>query len=153
MEAESISNQKRLVRGKHWEMARKYLRARDGAHNKAWRMLIIAGPAPAEEIGCIRALFRDAHITAVDIDQDNLTKAIEAGADEVILCDVGDFEVVPADPANKIWSKRTYAPKPLQDLKFDVICLDLTGVADRWLKNVITIFWDQLLAPRGSMMV
>src|ERR1700757_3362033 len=87
MQSEAISDQKRLVRGEHWLRARHFLRARDDVHHAAWRLMIIAGPAPDEEITCIRELMPKAHILAVDIHEANLMAAIDAGADDTIRCD------------------------------------------------------------------
>jgi hypothetical protein len=39
-------------------------------HHRPWQLLIVAGPAPHEEIACIRALMTKAVITAVDIDEE-----------------------------------------------------------------------------------
>ena len=88
----AISDQKRMVRALHWQRARYFLRARDGSpHNQAWKLLTIAGPVPHEEIGAIRKLMPRAHITAIDIDENNVLAAMGADVDEAHICDVGAF--------------------------------------------------------------
>lgn len=140
MKAESISDQKRLVRGLHYKLARDLLRARDAIHHGSWRFLTIAGPAPKEEIACIRELCRRAEIVSVDVSEDNLANALSAGADRVFAGDIGDLpdRGLPAFCAGK---------------KFDVVCLDLTGPANRWLNRVITRYWRHAIAPGGAMIV
>src|ERR1700761_4855930 len=90
MKAESISDQKRIVRAEQWTLARQILRARDATHHPKWRFLTIAGPIPAEEIDCIRNLMPKAHITAIDIDAKNVAAAKTAGADVSLLHDVNE---------------------------------------------------------------
>lgn len=146
---EAISDQKRLVRGLHWARARYFLRARDGVHHTNWKLLIIAGPAPHEEVGCIKELMPRAHITAVDISRPNIEAAIDAGVDEAFVCDLSDFEIV-----GKSSNQRYYPPIAMQqEEKYDVICLDLTGPANEWLKHVINVYYHTSLAARGVMII
>jgi hypothetical protein len=148
MQSEAISDQKRLVRGEHWLRARHFLRARDDVHHAAWRLMIIAGPAPDEEITCIRELMPKAHILAVDIHEANLMAAIDAGADDTIRCDIGNLVC-----ESSSYSKRFFPPPPLRDQKFDAICLDLTGPANDWLRRIGGVYYQESLVTRGVMMV
>ena len=150
MPESAISEQKRLVRGEFWLAARKKLRARDKQWHCAWRVLIIAGPAPAEEINCIRTCMHNAHITAVDIEEANVLAAIDAGADDAYVCDIGRTEIVHNPTGN--YSK-TLPAQELVDKKFDVIALDLTGPANDWLKDVIACYFRQSLTTKGIMTV
>jgi hypothetical protein len=144
-----LSDQKRLVRKLHYEHAMRALRARDHAFNKLWHFLTISGPCPAEEIGCIRGFFTQAHITSVDIEQDRVNAAIDAGADDVICCDLSNFQIIHS--AHNV----EYLPPPQigTERKYDVICLDLQGHATVTLRDLIKVYWKKILAPRGVMMV
>jgi hypothetical protein len=144
----AISDQKRLVRALHWQRARYYLRVRDAVHQRDWRLLIIAGPAPHEEINCIREFMPRAHITAVDISQANIDAAIDAGADDVFLCDIGAFEELHYE-----YSSKYFPPKQLRDLKFDAVCIDLTGPANDWLRRVVNVYFTEALLARGVLLV
>ena len=141
---EVISEQKRFVRAEHWLRARYHLRARDGAHNKAWDVLIVAGPSPREEIVCIRELLPRAIITAIDSNEQNVLAAIDAGANKAFVCDLGRMDKV--DGA-------MLPPMSLRDFEWDVICLDLTGPANDWLKSVVQCLATKALAKKGVMMV
>lgn len=134
-DADAISDQKRFVRGEHWIMARRLLRAREGAHHGQWRCLIVAGPDPAEEIRCIRNLMRRAHIVAADIAEQNVTAAIDAGADDVALCDLSNYRrgEFAGRPYKLPPSEVGYAP-------FDVICLDMTCSPSDWLAELVKIY-------------
>jgi len=134
---DSITDQKRLVRGEHWLAARSYLRYKSHAHHDAWKVLTIAGPAPAGEIGCILELMPRAHITAVDLDQARVDAASKAGAHKAILCNIAPVVVVnrpgPSSYPVKEWK--------IPDLgRFDAICLDLTGHADDLLRRTIRLY-------------
>jgi hypothetical protein len=144
----AISDQKRLVRALHWQRARYYLRIKDAVSQHKWRLLTIAGPSPHEEVNCIRECMPKAHITAVDIVQANVEAAIDAGADEVFLCDIGEFEQIKYQ-----YSKGLLPPKIFRNLKFDAICLDLTGGANRWLRGVVKIYYRKVLLGQGVMIV
>lgn len=149
MQPEAISDQKRFVRGEHWLRARYHLRVRDHVHHGAWELLIIAGPSPAEEINCIRACMHKARITAVDINEQNVMKAIDAGADDAFVCDISNFENLHAGNGHY---RKTVPPVELRDKKFDVICLDLTGPANDWLQAVVGCYYRSV-ASGGVMMV
>jgi hypothetical protein len=150
MKAEAISEQKRLVRGEYWLAARSRLRARDAVHHRAWNVLMIAGPSPAEEINCIRECMHLAHITVVDLDEGNVLAAIDAGADEAFVCDVGRLQSV--TNATGFYTK-TLPPPEIADKKFDVVSLDLTGPANEWLADVVGCYFRQMLTSKGAMMV
>src|SRR5215831_1515813 len=146
----AISDQKRIVRGEYWLRARSALRARDHAHHRAWKILTIAGPAPAEEINSIRECMHQAHITAVDLVEDNVLAAIDAGADEAHTLNIGETRKV----TNGVGSySKIIPPTVLADEKFDVISLDLTGPANDWLKDVVACYFREALVPKGAMMV
>lgn len=135
----SISDQKRLVRGLHWERTRCLLRARDQAHHQAWRLLTVAGPVPHEEITCIRELMPHAHITSVDIDQHAVLAAMDAGADDAYEIDIGAFQ--------KTYDLRTqrfqYAPPAELNRMFDAVCLDLTATPEK-LRGAARTYWHRV---------
>jgi len=149
MQVQSISDQKRLARGEHWLRVRYWLRARDNMHNHCWSLLMIAGPAPAEEIRCIRELMPAAVITAVDIKRRNAEAALAAGADEAMVGDIGELEQV----ALKYNAHKHLPPLPLRDKLFDAVCIDLTGPADDWLRRVVNTYWLESLVNKGVMIV
>lgn len=146
----AISDQKRLVRGLHWQRARYFMRARDAVHHATWKILMIAGPVPHEEIRCIKELMPRAHITAVDISEKNVLAAIDAGADDAYCIDVGALEMIQYQ-----YSKTLTMPKPFNgirgDDRFDIICLDLTGPANEWLKKIIHVYLINGLKAKGVM--
>jgi hypothetical protein len=148
MKKTSISDEKRLVRGKHYELARYALRARDAVHSACWKFLTIAGPSPNEEITCIRELFRDAIITSVDNEEANVLAAINAGTDDPLQCNLFNFQPVPKGALNQV----DLRPPQQLDRIFDVICLDLTGHASKALHDLIKIYWN-VLSPRGVMII
>jgi hypothetical protein len=132
---ETISDEKRFVRAEHWIFARQILRARDQAHHRAWRCLILAGPSPGEEISCIKALMPKAYILAADKISENAVAAIDAGADDVVVCDLAGFR------QGKFG--RTSFKKPplvLGDDPFDAICLDMTCLAGGGLAEVVKVY-------------
>lgn len=149
MRIEAISDQKRVARGEAWLRARYWLKARDGIHNGAWKCLTIAGPAPFEEIKCIRSLMPNAEITCVDINRENAARALDAGADFAMCGDIAEFSEVPLSSGNF----KYIPPAPLRDKKFDVVNLDLTGAASDWLKRLVNTYWLEALTTRGVMMV
>lgn len=146
MRRESISDQKRLVRGEHWIAARRILRARDHVHHHQWRILIIAGPSPHEEIACIKELMPKAHITAIDVDETNVLSAKVAGADTSFICNVFDFQQTQTPN-----SKTIKPPASLKDNKYDVCCLDLTGPANDALYRLISIYFAHATANGGIL--
>ena len=132
---ESITDQKRLVRGEHLLLARRYLRARDEVHHRKWRVLILAGGAPSGEINAIRALMPEAHITAVDRDPLCLEEAISAGVDDVAVCDLEKWAV-------------DLELGPLDRGAFDLVNLDLCGLVNQTTRTI----WkgvSKLLTPAG----
>jgi hypothetical protein len=139
-----ISDQKRLARGQHYELARRYLRIRDGVHHARWRILIMAGGAPHGEVRAIRELMPKAIITAVDNNPTCLEAAIDAGVDEVILADLNDF--VPDD-------RRLRPTIPLQSAeKFDIVNLDLCASANA-ATNKIARVYCRLVTVGGVFMM
>jgi hypothetical protein len=149
MKAESISDQKRFVRGEHWLMTRGLLRARDVVHHARWRILIVAGPQPSEEVTCIRELMPKSHITAVDLDEDNILRAMAAGVDEAIIHDLADFDRTSPTSANM---KGSYVASAKLGPAFDVVCLDLTGPASDDLKKMVVAYFRSL-TKGGVLMV
>src|SRR5687767_16040219 len=89
--ATHITDQKRLVRGEQYLLARTILRARDGVHHKKWRILMVAGGSPSGEVTAIRELMPKAFIVAVDNNPQCLAAAIDAGVDDVAQCDLTDW--------------------------------------------------------------
>lgn len=154
MRETSISNQKRAVRALQWKHARTVLRVRDKVHHSNWNVLTIAGPAPHEEIACIRELMHQARITSVDIDPSNLELAIEAGADEVIQCDVGALQEQHVKSRYGQDTVHYDVPRELAKSNFDIICLDLTGPADDWLKRLLPVYFrsDSHLSKNGGIL-
>lgn len=147
-ERDTVSDQKRFVRGEHWLAARNALRARDKVHHAEWRVLIVAGPCPEEEIRCIRALMPRAEITAVDLVEENVAKAKAAGADVAFVCDLAGFRKVP-----RLRQFRDVTMPPLElSVPFDVVCLDLTGPADERLEKMVTVY-SRVVTNRGAMIV
>src|SRR4051812_22114148 len=87
----TISDQKRLARGEQLLVARSCLRFRDEAHNRKWRVMVLAGASPAGEIAAIREVLPTAHITAVDKDHSCVRAAKDAGADETLQVDLTNY--------------------------------------------------------------
>jgi hypothetical protein len=115
--ASTVSDGKRVARGEHWLLIRSLLRARDRVHHAPWKILMIAGGAPAGEIGAIRGLMPKSHITAVDLDPSCVDAARTAGADDAFVCDLWDRIA-----ANKSDSKPASA---LEGRSFDAFAMDL----------------------------
>jgi hypothetical protein len=135
----------------HYKLARDGLRARDAVHSAPWKFLTIAGPSPSEEINCIREVFfgtKDVIITSVDTNEANILAAINAGTDDPLQCDLFDFQAMPKGAYNQI----DLRPPQQLDRIFDVICLDLTGHADKGLHDLIKVYW-KVLNKRGVMIV
>ena len=151
----------------HWTQARSALRVRDKVHHRDWRLLTIAGPAPDEEINCIRELMPRAHITSIDIDAANIVAAIEAGADEIFQCDIsfqqkikvtehfngGKSETKYYDPPECFKQQEETKESKAEWLQWDVICLDLTGSADDWLNRLVQVYFSTCLVNHGVLMV
>jgi excisionase family DNA binding protein len=147
--AKHITDQKRLVRGEQLLCARARLRIRDGVHHAKWRVMILAGGNPAEEIAAIREVMPKAHITAVDRDPRCLDLAIDAGADEVVLCDLNDFTVEQHGP----WSHKKGPAKALLGAKFDLLVLDLCAGPNRSTRAICRIYLAKLLTAHGVSIV
>ncbi len=148
-----ITNSKRLARGEQLLMARTLLRARDEQHNRAWRVMILAGGSPGGEIAAIRELMPKAHITAVDTDRSCLAAAKDAGADEVICCDLADWVTEERTSSWGTRTKSTYLPVAMSAVEpFDIICLDLCGPVNRSTREL----WRQYrrkLSRHGIMIL
>lgn len=152
-----ITDQKRLVRAEHWLLARTILRARDGVHHKRWRIMTLSGGAPSGEVTAIRELMPKAHITAVDKNQKCLDQAIDAGVDDVVLCDLADFTVSqrPAyhDP-QKVGYSRYEPAAPIAALeRFDIINLDLCGVVTEHTQRLFRIYRKRAVSSGGVIMI
>lgn len=117
--AETVSDQKRLARGQHWLAVRSALRVAHHAHQKPWRILILAGGAPEGEIRAIREVMPKAHITAVDTDAACCEAAAVAGADVTHCGDVMD----------------------LAEKEFDAVCLDFCGPVSSAMSQAVRAFF------------
>lgn len=147
------SDQKRLARAEHWGLARKLLRARDVAHHKPWRTMILAGMSPEWEMGCIRELMPKAHITAVDCDVEAVVIARSKGADEAVLCNLNHYVEAPTYNLHP----QPALPPELSTLVqqsggFDAIHLDFCSGANELNRDAVrgTRF---AMAPDGVMIV
>lgn len=145
--ASTVSDQKRLVRGEHWLTIRRLLRARDGVHQKKWRFLILAGGAPAGEITAIRELCPKSVVIAVDRDLDCLAAAIDAGADDVVHCDLADWSY--RDGINRT---RLPAASILKLGKFDAVNLDFCGGVTQLTRDVVSTY-QRIITTHGVMNV
>ncbi len=144
-----ISDGKRVARGQHWLFARTQLRARDVIHNARWKVLILAGEAPAGEIGCIRELMPHAHITALDRHTTAIKAARDAGADDVRV--VADINVLIKKNESKSSPKVPACYSEIGE-DFDVIHLDLCSPLGSQSSTVLRA-WTRLLRRGGVMMV
>lgn len=148
MQVESISDQKRLVRAEQWIFARRFLRSRDCVHHAKWKLLIVAGPCPSEEIGCIKELMPKAHITTIDINEANILAAIAAGSDEVAVHNLSEFDRAPA--INGAGTTQIPSSK-LGKIPFDAVCLDLTGHVSNELVKLIKVYFANL--AKGGVLI
>src|SRR4030065_1581487 len=87
-DASKSTDAKCFVREEHWLAVRAFLRRRDRAHQAKWRLAMLAGPEPAEEIACIRRHMPTAVVIAVDRDPECCRAATKAGADLVVHADL-----------------------------------------------------------------
>lgn len=142
-----VSDQKRLVRGEHYLLARHILRARDAKHNMKWRVMTMAGGSPSGEMVAIRELMPKASVVAVDNDERCLEAAIEAGADDVLCCDVLAVEKLPDSVSYKPPSAVVSAGR------FDILNLDLCGGINPAMKQAVSIYLRQMVTPGGVFMV
>jgi hypothetical protein len=147
-----ITDQKRFVRAEHWLYARTRLRARDECHSAKWRILTLAGGSPRGEMTAIRELMPKAYVVAVDTDPRCLEAAINAGADDVIECDVLAYEHERSK--EQFGSSRYLVPSSLRNLaKFDAINLDLCGSVTADVKRCLGLYLRQLVTARGIVML
>jgi hypothetical protein len=135
-DVDKISDQKRLARGEQWLLARACLRARDGVHHRQWRVMTLSGEAPGGEFTAIRELMPKAQITAVDLSTAALEKAIEAGADEVICCDLSQT----TDSPRSDGQTRNGPASALAGLRYDVVNLDFCGTPTDQMREVISVY-------------
>lgn len=149
--AKTVTDQKRLVRGEQWLFVRRLLRARDERHSMNWRVLILAGGAPHGEIAAIRELMPKAHIVAVDRDRQCLEAAIDAGADDVIECDLYAYER--EVKGNGHYPSSVFVlPQPLRHVApFDAIHLDFCGLVCDQMKRATRLVVQYLLINRGCL--
>ena len=126
---DTVTDRKRLVRGEQWRGARTYLRSRDAVHNRRWRVLTLAGGAPKEEIDTIRSLMPSAEIICIDRDAKCCEAAADAGADNVVMCDLFDFPDRRKGPGERGGLSGPIPPEieRLGD-RLDVVNLDFCGV-------------------------
>lgn len=143
-----ISDQKRLVRGEQLLLARTLLRARDNAHHKRWRVLMMPGGSPQGEVAAIRELMPKSIITAIDINSVCLEAAIDAGVEEVIQCDLMDIE----SPTGRGSGGRATAPREIRDRKFDLIDLDFCCGVNGISKGSMNAY-QKLLTVQGVLIV
>lgn len=150
-----VSDQKRLVRGEHWLLARTLLRARDGVHHAKWRIMTLAGGAPAGEMAAVRELMPKARIIAVDRDAECLSAAIDAGADDVVQCDLAEFssDIPKESPIVRRGNRKTFPHQAIVRLgEFDVINLDFCCGVGREMRQILNVY-SWLVTSRGVIMV
>lgn len=150
---ETVSDQKRAARGEQLRFARTLLRARDGVHHRAWRVLMTAGGAPSEEINCLRELMFRCEIVAVDRDPECTEAACEAGADVAICCDLFDFLL----PNGQGDQRGARAPRDILraggKARFDLIDIDLCRGAGADLGKLSSIYNRSALSLGGVFIV
>ena len=140
------TDSKRLVRGEHWLTVRTQLRRRDAAHNRKWKILILPGENPNDEIDCIRSLMPKARIVAVDRKRSAVKAAKKAGASVAIKCNLRDFrEAAPKDCISRL-------PLPIsEEAPFDAINLDLCCNIQK--AGPLLHRYSQALTKGGMLMV
>ena len=150
---DKISDQKRLVRGEHYLAARGVLRARDEVHNRPWRVLTLAGAAPRGEIGTIRELMPKATIVMVDRDRACLEAAIDAGADDVVQCDLAEFQMVRRRVLSREGNSRRFVHPSLERYvrSFDIVNLDLCGHFGAESRDIVRV--NQVLLNLGGVLM
>lgn len=144
--ADKITDGKRLARGEHFLLARSLLRARDAVHNKRWKILTLAGAAPRGEITALRELMPKSWIVAIDRDAACLDAAIDAGADDVVPCDLSDFEL-----AGELHKTRKPARAISEIGEFDLINLDFCGGINADTRDVARVYFRS--TPARSVLV
>lgn len=142
----TITDQKRLVRGEQLLQARTCLRERDEVHHRRWRVMIMAGGAPAGEIAAIRELMPKAHIVAVDKNRECLLAAAAAGADQVVECDLTEWELIQSGYSQTKKPNRCIAEMD----RFDILHLDLCAGANEISRRIIHIY-KPMVTARGVL--
>ena len=132
-DASKSTDAKRFVREEHWLAVKAFLRRRDRVHHAKWRLAMVAGPEPAEEIACIRRHMPTAVVIAVDRDPACCRAATKAGADLVVHADL-------------------FKRPPLKELHgVDAINLDLCGSITRDVENAVDVY--SAIVRRGVFML
>lgn len=106
---------------------------------------MLAGGSPRGEIECIRELMPKAFIVAVDNDARCLESAIEAGADDVVCCDLASYSK--RERQGK-YTSRTPPDSIMSGGRFDIVHLDLCAGASPETRDMVSIY-RQALAPGG----
>jgi hypothetical protein len=146
---ETTTEAKRHARGHHWELTQKLLRDKDNAHNRAWKIMIVAGPTPEEEIKHIKFLMPRARIMAVDEDMARASRALDAGATVALNINLNWRE---QKIGNDGHSYRVPPAIVREFGQFDAICLDLTGPASNRLRSIVDSY-QRIVNARGIYMV
>ena len=142
-----ISDQKRLVRGEQLLLARSLLRVRDEVHHRNWSVLILAGGNPSGEVHAIRELMPKARIIAVDNNPACLEAAINAGVDDVVECDLADYD---RKNTSTGWLVKTPATAIAKHGPFDLVCLDLCAGANAETREIFRTY-EQVVSGGGVM--
>lgn len=137
-----ISDAKRLVRAEQYLFGKSLLES--AGLGVRPRILTMAGGHPSEEISAIRILWPNSSIVSCDDNSGCLRKAKEAGADVLVLANVLNFEGrgLPRALATAIGRER-----------FDIINLDLCGIASVEKRNAIERYFRVGLKQGGLIML
>lgn len=145
--SETITDQKRLARGEHLLAVRTHLRKRDEVHQRPWRVLMLPGQQPDEEIQSIRHMLPRAHIVAFDRDPIALQASLNAGVDQIIQGELEDYvNIEPERGYTRIFPHRGIYEQP----KFDVMLLDLCANASYQTGRIASRYYEWI-EPRGCM--
>jgi hypothetical protein len=146
---EQVTDDKRLVRGEHLLLARYWLRVRDGApHHQPWKVLMLAGGCPKEEVEAIRELMPKAHIVAADFEKEMVGLALAAGANEGFVGDVAEIDIVEHG-----YHKTKMLSKRVADLgKFDLIDLDFCAHVSEQMRTTLNTHFREL-THKGCLML
>lgn len=137
-----VTDAKRICRGEQYLAARAFLRSRS-TERAGPRILILSGGAPKEEVGVIRELWKGqfaAHITAIDVVEENVHRAIEAGAD------VGYVGNLITDDGHRTYNVQ---PELVRVAKFDLMHLDFCGLVDEEMRATVSCYSAHALTPNG----
>lgn len=148
------TDQKRVARGEHLKLAKYYLQARDGVHNGAWRVLLLAGPEPTGECKAVRELMPRCHILCVDKQWEYAARAA-CSADAIMQCDISPVtEIVHHEGFGNGYNQTKVFVNPQLKEKgpFDLIDLDLCANPSLSLPQLIRVN-STLVQARGVMML